>query len=62
MEDCNLPLILASASPRRKALLSSLGVDFEVIVSYAKEIDEGTSPTTIVEENACAKCDEYLLV
>ncbi len=58
MEDCNLPLILASASPRRKALLSSLGVDFEVIVSYAKEIDEGTSPTTIVEENACAKCDE----
>lgn len=58
MEDCKLPLVLASASPRRHSLLSSLGVEFEVIVSYAKEIDEGASPTTLVEENALAKCEE----
>jgi len=58
MEDCKLPLILASASPRRRSLLSSIGIDFEVIVSYAKEIDAGASPTTLVEENAWAKCEE----
>jgi len=58
MEDCKLPLILASASPRRHSLLASLGVDFEVMVSSAKEIDEGISPTSIVEENATAKCEE----
>lgn len=60
MEDCKLPLILASASPRRQSLLSSIGVDFEVIVSYVKEIDEGGAPATLVEENACAKCEEVI--
>ncbi len=58
MEDCKLPLVLASASPRRRSLLASIGIDFEVIVSYAEEVDEGASPTTLVEENACAKCEE----
>ncbi len=60
MEDCKLPLVLASASPRRRFLLSSLGIDFEVVVSYAEERDEGNSPTAIVEENAVAKCEEVV--
>ncbi len=45
-------LILASASPRRKALLSSLGYDFEVIPSG---IDEHVSSKISVEKIA-----EYL--
>ena len=38
-------IILASASPRRKELLTTAGVDFEVLVSEADEtIPEGTAP------------------
>ena len=60
MVDCGLPLVLASASPRRKALLASLGIDFEVIPSQASEIDYGNSPTEIVERNALIKCEEVV--
>lgn len=35
------PLILASGSPRRKALLSNLGIEFSIIVS---EVDEAPVP------------------
>jgi predicted house-cleaning NTP pyrophosphatase (Maf/HAM1 superfamily) len=38
------PLILASASPRRKKLLEQLGFEFRVVVS---EFDEEAIPTHI---------------
>lgn len=38
-------IILASASPRRKELLTTAGVEFEVLVSEADEtVPEGTAP------------------
>ena len=51
-------IILASGSPRRRALLSDLGVTFEVITSQAEEVHEGTVPAAIVEANARAKRDD----
>jgi len=51
------PLVLASGSPRRRALLAALGVDFEVITSDAPEVDAGEVPAAIVEANARAKRD-----
>jgi len=53
-----IPIVLASASPRRRALLAALGVPFEVRHSEADEIFEGGSPAHIVETNASAKRDE----
>ncbi|HNR30584.1 MAG TPA: Maf family protein [Candidatus Hydrogenedentes bacterium] len=50
-------LVLASASPRRRALLAALGVEFEAITGDAPEIDEGESPARIVEDNAARKRD-----
>lgn len=55
----NAPLILASASPRRRELLASLGVEFRVVVP---QIDEtplpGEKPRAfaerLAEEKACA--------
>lgn len=49
-------IVLASASPRRKSLLSDLGISFQVEVADIKEIDEGGAPATIVEANAKRKC------
>ncbi len=51
-------LVLASASPRRRALLAALGVVFEVIPSDAPESFEGASPAELVISNARAKRDE----
>ena len=51
------PIILASASPRRKALLASLGIACQVIPSGAEERFEGT-PEEIVFSNARRKRDE----
>lgn len=45
-------IILASASPRRRALLEALGIDFEVRVADIEECDAGTLPAGIVEANA----------
>jgi len=52
-------LVLASASPRRKALLAALGLDFNVIVSNTEETFEG-KPESMVVVNARAKCDEVV--
>jgi septum formation protein len=52
-------IVLASASPRRQALLAALGLAFEVIVSDAREIFEGT-PAGIVVINARAKRDDVV--
>lgn len=49
--------MLASASPRRRALLSDLGVVFDVMVSDADESFEG-EPACMVVGNARAKCDD----
>jgi len=49
-------LVLASASPRRQALLSGLGLKFKVLPSAApEEIDPGMEPGTLVEELARRK-------
>jgi septum formation protein len=47
-------LILASASPQRRAILERIGVPFEVRVSDAVEVDEGP-PAEVVLENAYRK-------
>ena len=56
-----VPLILASASPRRKALLSRLGVAFKV---RAADIDEtplqDEHPLEMTERLACAKARAIL--
>jgi len=65
--ELNEPLILASASPRRRELLASLGVDFRVIVP---EVDEtplpGEKPRAfaerLAEEKACAVDAEGILI
>jgi len=50
-------IVLASASPRRRALLEALGIALEVMPSGAEETATGI-PTVIVEENARIKRDD----
>lgn len=50
-------IVLASASPRRRALLAALGLHFEVVVSDAPEVFEG-EPAHMVVVNARAKRDD----
>lgn len=50
-------LVLASGSPRRRALLSDLGLEFDVIISGAEEILAGT-PEDMVVVNARTKRDD----
>lgn len=57
-------IILASGSPRRKELLASMGVDFDVVVSNAEEhLDHTISGAALAEELALLKAgvvaDEY---
>jgi septum formation protein len=47
-------LILASASPQRRAILAQLGVEFEVVVPDVEELVEG-EPAAVVQENALLK-------
>lgn len=49
-------VVLASASPRRRALLEALGVEIEVVPSDADEV-AGTDPRETVLVNARAKRD-----
>lgn len=51
------PIVLASASPRRKALLCALGIDVRVQPSTCEETLEG-APTDVVLSNATAKRDD----
>ena len=55
MELKNTRVILASQSPRRRELLSKLGLDFEVIPSYDEESPKETRPSRIVMELARMK-------
>lgn len=50
-------IVLASASPRRRALLRALGVNFEIAASDAEERFEG-DPAAMVVTNARAKRDD----
>ena len=47
--------ILASASPRRKEILSNLGVPFEVFVTDADESSSITDPALLAEELSARK-------
>ena len=52
------PLVLASASPRRKHLLEQIGLTFTVHPNPAEEvIPEGIPPTEIVEQLAWEKAE-----
>lgn len=48
------PLVLASASPRRRDLLPLLGIPFEAVEPAATELDRG-DPDEVVVENAVRK-------
>lgn len=51
-------LILASASPRRRELLTQLGVPFDVVVAEVTEHEESsTDPRVMVAHNAALKAD-----
>lgn len=48
-------IILASGSPRRRELLSQIGLQFEVVTSDAPEISTATAPEEIVMELSYCK-------
>ena len=48
-------VILASGSPRRREILSLIGVDFEVVVSNEDEHPKSDNPLDFPGENAAAK-------
>ncbi len=50
--------ILASGSPRRKELLSQVGISFEVIVSDVEEHVTSTDPKAVVEELSLQKAQD----
>jgi len=52
-------IVLASASPRRRALLEALGLTLDVITSDVEECCEGV-PSEVVVANARAKRDDVL--
>lgn len=56
----NLPVILASASPRRRELLSRLGIDFTVIPARGEERITSEDPARIVQDLAHQKAAEVL--
>jgi septum formation protein len=47
-------LVLASASPQRRAILAQVGIPFEVRPSDAEEVAQG-DPEVVAIENACRK-------
>lgn len=50
-------IILGSASPRRRELLSQIGLEFEVVISHKEECYESTVPEEIVKELALMKAE-----
>jgi septum formation protein len=51
-------IVLASASPRRKELLSDLGINAAVVPSSVEEMLNAASPASLVRRNARAKRDD----
>ena len=48
-------VILASGSPRRREILTQIGVDFRVVVSNDEECPKSANPLDFPRENAIAK-------
>ena len=55
-------IILGSASPRRKELLSQIGVPFEVRVSNKEEVYTNTIPKEIVKELALIQARNVIVI
>lgn len=53
----NIPIILASSSPRRKELLSQLGLTFQIMPSDAEELRRETDPAELAESLAMQKAN-----
>ena len=51
-------IILASASPRRKELLTQIGVEFSIEVSNGEEITSKSEPSEVVKELSYQKAKE----
>jgi septum formation protein len=49
------PLLLASRSPQRRAILEQLGIPFEVVLPQFEEAVDGNDPPATVRENARGK-------
>ena len=54
----DIPIILASASPRRSELLTQAGFTFTVLPSSVEEVIQGDSPSEIAEGLAFQKADD----
>ena len=54
-------IILASASPRRKELMTQAGYEFEIQVSHKEEIYTSTEPDEIVKELSLLKARDIAL-
>lgn len=56
----NIPIILGSQSPRRKELLASMDIDFEVIVkSIDESVDNDILPKDVAAQIALKKIDAF---
>ena len=53
-------IILASASPRRRELLSQIGIEYEVVPSNTEEIITSAVPCEIVMELAKQKAEDIV--
>ena len=56
----NIRIILASASPRRRELLSRVGIDFEIITSNIEEMTTEYEPDKVVKELSYIKAEDVL--
>ena len=54
-------IILASASPRRRELLSQIGIEYEVVPSKKEEVVTSTIPSEIVMELAKQKAEDIAM-
>ena len=49
------PLLLASTSPQRRAILEQLGLPFDVVVPHYEEEENGQDPVSLVRDHARGK-------
>lgn len=58
MDKKNMRYILASASPRRKELLGSLGINFDIMPAVGEEVIESDIPSEVVKALSYQKAKE----